>query len=279
MDDVSQALGEMRDIAAQFVRARLAAAPVAAFPGQIPTTLDAAYDCQDAAIVQWPDSVQGWKVGRIQEPWLSRLREDRLVGPIFTRDIRFARDTEVVDFPVFAGGFAAVEAEFVVRLGADAARARTDWTATEARDLVAAIHVGIETAGSPLATINELGPTVIVSDFGNNAGLIVGAEIPNWRELARKRLASETFVDDRSVGIGSAASLPGGPIAALAFALNRCARRGMPLQAGHFVSTGATTGIHGIRIGQSARAVFAGVGEIQCRAIRAQPAATNEALS
>jgi 2-keto-4-pentenoate hydratase len=272
----SEALGEMRDSAARFVRARLSGASLPDFPGRIPATLDAAYACQDAAIVEWPDSVAGWKVGRILEPWFSRLGEDRLLGPVFSRGVRRAHPGEAVPFPVFAGGFAAVEAEFIVQLGAHAAAGKTNWTAAEARDLVAALHVGIETAGSPLASINELGPLVVVSDFGNNAGLIVGPEIPDWASIPPEQLASETFVGDRSVGKGTAASVPGGPMAGLAFALNRCARRGLPLTAGQWVSTGATTGIHDIRIGERARAVFAGVAEIQCVAVRAQPAATRD---
>ena len=266
-------VGEARDIAARFVRARLGGVSLPEFPGQVPTSLDAAYGCQDAAIASWPDRVQGWKVGRILEPWLSRLGEDRLVGPIFAGGVRTAGAGEVVEFPVFDGGFAAVEAEFIVRLGVDAPASQTNWTAAEAGGWVAALHVGIETAGSPLATINALGPTVVVSDFGNNAGLIVGPEIPNWRAFAPDQLASETFIDGKSVGKGTAASVPGGPLAGLAFALNRCARRGLPLKAGQFVSTGATTGIHDIRIGQSARVVFAGVAEIECRAVRARPVA------
>jgi len=261
--------GEARDIANRFVRARLRAESLAAFPGEIPASLDAAYACQDAAIAIWPDRVQGWKVGRIGEPWMSRLGEDRLVGPIFTRAVQTVLGAEVVEFPVFDGGFAAVEAEFIVRLASDAAADKTNWTAATVGDLVGALHVGVETAGSPLATINELGSTVVVSDFGNNAGLIVGPEIPKWREIAPDRLLSETFIEGRSVGKGTAASVPGGPLAALAFALNRCARRGLPLKGGQLVSTGATTGIHDIRIGQSSRVVFAGVAEIHCRAVRA----------
>jgi 2-keto-4-pentenoate hydratase len=164
-----------------------------------------------------------------------------------------------------------VEAEFIVRLAVDAPPLKTVWTATEARELAGAMHVGIETAGSPLASINDLGPAVVISDFGNNAGLIVGPEIPKWAEFGVEQFTSETFVESVRVGRGSAASLPGGPFAALAFALSRCARRGLPLKSGCLVSTGATTGIHEIRIGQSARAVFGGIGEIRCRAVRALP--------
>src|SRR5882672_7196796 len=57
-----------RHIAGHFVTARLNATPMPGFPGQVPETLAEAYACQDAAIAQWPDRIQGWKVGRILEP-------------------------------------------------------------------------------------------------------------------------------------------------------------------------------------------------------------------
>jgi 2-keto-4-pentenoate hydratase len=240
---------------------------LADFPGDIPETLEAAYTIQDAAIAQWPDTLRGWKVGRIHEPWLSRFGDDRLVGPIFRRDIREARIGQEVRFPVFAGGFAAVEAEFVLRLAADAPPKKTSWTAQDAGALVDAMFAGIEPAGSPLASINDLGPAVIISDFGNNAGLILGPAFRSWRGVRLDQFTTETFIDGQFVGRGTAASVPGGPFAALAFALECCAKRGLPLKAGQYVSTGATTGVHRIGAGQRARVVFGGVGEILCVAI------------
>src|SRR5262249_30975439 len=146
------------------------------------------------------------------------------------------------------------------------------WQPEEAAHLAMAMHVGIETAGSPLATINELGGAVVVSDFGNNAGLLLGPAIPDWRSRAFESLTTETFIEGKSVGRGRAMSLPGGPLASLAFALSRCARRGMPMKSGYVISTGATTGVHDIRVGQESRVVFAGCGELLCRAVPAQKA-------
>jgi 2-keto-4-pentenoate hydratase len=259
-------------IAEEFVRARLDAAPLADFPGSIPATLNAAYAYQDRAISLWPDFLAGWKVALIGAPWLERLGEDRFVGPIFRRGIRLAPPDQLVEFPVFDGGFAAVEAEFVFRLGADAPSDKTQWTPEEAARLATALHIGIETVGSPLATINDLGAAVLVSDFGNNAGLLLGPVIPEWRSRSFEGLKTETIIDGRSVGRGGALSLPGGPLAALAFALSRCARRGLPMKSGYVVSTGATTGKHEIRVGQEARVVFDGCGDLLCRAVPAQKA-------
>jgi len=177
-----------------------------------------------------------------------------------------------VEFPVFDGGFAAVEAEFVFRLGADAPSDKVHWTPEEASKLAMALHIGIETAGSPLASINDLGGAVVVSDFGNNAGLLLGPVIADWRKVAFDSLQTEVFIEGNSVGKGGAMSLPGGPLAGLAFALARCARRGLPMKSGYVVSTGATTGVHDIRVGQESRVVFAGCGELLCRAVPAQKA-------
>lgn len=255
-------------ISAAFVAARLAGRSLPGFPGAIPADLATGYACQDAAIARWPDEVAGWKVGYIGLDRRDGSGDDRLVGPIFSRAV-WADRGESVDFPVFVGGFAAVEAEYIFRLGTDAAAHQTSWTPTQAVDLIAALHIGIETAGSPLATINVLGPTVVVSDFGNNAGLILGPEIPGWRDIPEADLACETFIDGVSVGRGGAASVPGGLLAAFAFALGRCARRGIRLRAGQLVTTGAATGIHDIRAGQRARIHFGRWGDIHCRAVAA----------
>ncbi len=258
-------------IAQRFVTARLGAAPLVDYPGDLPTGLDQAYAIQDAAIALWPDTVGGWKVGRIPSPWRERFGEERLVGPIFCTSIRRSTAAEVLDYPVFEGGFAAVEAEYVFQLGQDAPLDKLSWTADEVLAIAASLHIGVEPASSPLESINRLGPAVVVSDFGNNAGLLVGPEVTRWRERTDESLVCEAFIEGRSVGRGGALSIPGGPLSALAFALSRCARRRRPLRAGDFVSTGAASGIHDIRPGQSARLSFGDDGEILCRAVRARP--------
>jgi 2-keto-4-pentenoate hydratase len=49
------------------------------------------------------------------------------------------------------------------------------------------------------------------------------------------------------------------------------ARRGRPLRAGDFVSTGAATGVHSIQAGQSAEAIFTGIGSLRCRVVPMSP--------
>jgi 2-keto-4-pentenoate hydratase len=254
-----------RAIAVRFTAARREARALPGFPGDVPLTLDQAYRIQDEAIALWDDRIAGWKLGRIPEVWAPRLGAGRIAGPIFERQVQtFAGGR--IDFPVFEGGFAAIEAEFILRLGADQPAGRPVWTIDEAADLVDSLIVGVEPAGSPLATINELGPCVVASDFGNNAGLILGPDVADWRARIDAMTCS-SWIDGRQVGTGGAATIPNGPLDSLRFLLELCERRGRRLKAGDLVSTGAATGIHDIVAGQEARIVFDGVGEILCRAV------------
>ena len=253
-------------IAKRFVTARRTGEALPRFPGPMPPDLAAAYACQDAAIELVKDAIAGWKVGLIGKDAAAVFKQDRLAGPIFASSVRESRGGEFVGFPVFGGGFAAVEAEFLLRLGRDAPAGQREWTRAQARELVADVHVGVETAGSPLATINELGPTAIVADFGNNAGLVVGPKLRNWRTSPLESWRCETFVDGTAVGSGHAGLPPGGPFESLRFLLELCARRGRPLTAGAWVSTGAITGVHQVVAGQTAHVSFGDALEIHCRA-------------
>lgn len=250
-----------------FLRARRQGRALADFPAEIPTDLVAAYRIQDQAIAGWDDIVVGWKVGYIAADKRDGSGDERLLGPIFHRNLQAAGEAHA--FPVFVGGFGAIEAEYVLRLHADAPADKLDWSAEEAAQLPASLYLGIEVASSPLATINVLGPRVVVSDFGNNNGLILGSEIPDWHTIPEVDLIARSYIDGQLVGTGGATTLPGGLLAAYAFALSRSARRGRPLKAGDLIATGNATGIHDITPGQRARVEFEGYGEITAVAVAA----------
>lgn len=260
-----------RDIAGSFVAARQDARALTGYPGELPPNLEASYRVQDEAIAMWPDEIAGWKIGRIAPHQVAALGAERLAGPIFKHYVWHAKPGAGVEFPVYENGFAAVEAEYVFRIGKNAPAEKLSWTRDEAIDLIDAMHVGVELAGSPLATINDLGSTVVVSDFGNNHGLILGPEIEHWRAKLEKGLTAETFIEGASVGKGSANAANDGPLDALVFLLEHLAKRGKPLKAGQLASTGAVTGVHDIRVGQHSRVSFNGDGDILCSAVKAAP--------
>jgi 2-keto-4-pentenoate hydratase len=253
-------MSHAEQISAQFTAARAAGRALPAYPGTPPATLDEAYAVQAAAIARWPDAVAGWKVARVNPAFATQFPEERLIGPAFAANVQHVGASGMATCPVFEGGFAAVEAEIVIVVAQDSPVGKTDWTAETVAPFVKSLHIGVEVASSPLATLNDIGPGAVISDFGNNWGVVVGAEIANWREI--EALDVETFIDGRPVGSGRVAIKPG-PLGALAFTLNKRAEQGARLKAGDVISTGMITGVHDIRIGQRSRHVFAGVGEVQ----------------
>lgn len=239
-----------QQIAEHFLAARRMAAALPDYPGDVPATLADAYAIQDAAIALDGKPIIGWKVGRIHPPLNAQFGNDRLAGPIFTS----AEDG--ASMPVFAHGFAAAEAEFLLRVGQAPADGRSDLSLEEAAALVDAVHVGIEIASSPLPTINDLGPAVTISDFGNNHGLVIGRSIQSWRDGAYADWPVSLLIDGVEAGTGVASAMPDGPIGAVRFLVRCLAERGIALPPGTWISTGAVTGVHPVRPGQTVEARF-----------------------
>ena len=257
------------DIARQFVEARLAARCTPDYPGAIPQSMAESYAIQDIAIGLFPDEVVGWKVGGVPPAQQPTLGIHRLAGAIFARNVWPAPGDTVVPLPEIEGGFAAVESEFIARIGADADPAKTDWTTEEATAAVDKVFIGVELAGSPLSAINDLGSAVVASDFGNNGGLMIGPEVENWRERL-DGIEVETVINGASVGTGGSLSLAGGAMESVRFLLEHCARWGRPLKAGTLVSTGAVTGVHRVHAGDEAVCIFKGIAELHCSVVRAE---------
>jgi 2-keto-4-pentenoate hydratase len=112
----------------------------------MPADLAQAYVIQDLALALDGGAVAGWKVGRINAPDDAVLGSNRLAGPIFAANVVFAGDCagEGPVMPVFAEGFAAAEAEFLLHVAPgwdgvipqdDAATARCSMPSTSASRL------------------------------------------------------------------------------------------------------------------------------------------------
>ena len=257
-----------REIAGRFLAARRAASGLADYPGTLPETLDDAYAVQDAAIAGWNRPIIGWKVGRILPPLSERYGTDRLAGPIFDK-VTAASDP--VAMPVFAEGFAAGEAEFLLRIGRRPAQDQTRFTLEEAADLIDAVYVGIEIASSPLEPINRIGPAAVISDFGNNNGLVVGPAIAGWRASGFEDWLVTTRIDGVDAGSGRASAFPDGALGAARFLLELMAKRSIRLEPGQWISSGAVSGVHGAAAGQKVEAIFGDRFTVACGLKAARP--------
>jgi 2-keto-4-pentenoate hydratase len=246
--------GNVERIARAFVDARRSGSGLPTYPGDAPATLGEAYAIQDAAIALQSEPVAGWKVGKIPAPLDSVHGANRLAGPIFASSVVIGGPA---DMPIIANGFAAAEAEFLLRIGSAPERGKSDYTINQASALIDAVHVGIEIASSPYPGINADGPTVTVSDFGNNYGLLVGAAIDDWRSAGLEDWPVELRINDAVIGAAKARDMLDGPFGAAAFLFNLMAHRGIELVPGQWISSGAVTGVHEVAVGDQVEARFA----------------------
>jgi 2-keto-4-pentenoate hydratase len=265
--------GEAQQIAQRFVAARRAAIPLSEYPGTAPQTLKTAYDIQARAIAAQGGKIAGWKIGRILPPHDRTFGANRLAGPIFASALRRANDEPVM--PVFVGGFAAVEAEYLFQLDGRIDPRIRQWSCEDALEHVSAVHIGFEIASSPFAGINQLGPPVTASDFGNNNGLVIGPPIPDWREAAYDGWSVTTTINAATVGDGRATSFPEGSAGSVRFALEFLAAQDITIARGTWVSSGAITGVHDVKPGDRVIARFDERLQIACSIGAATPSSSS----
>lgn len=269
MSSNEQAVHEKaRTVAGAFVAARREKRALTTYPGEAPADLAAAYTIQDLAIGIDGRTVAGWKVGRINAPEDARLGADRLAGPIFSDSVVTTAVGEVPEMPVFAKGFAAAEAEFLLHVapGWDGVIPADD---AATRKVLDAVHVGIEVASSPYPGINADGPPVTVSDFGNNAGLVVGPVLEGWESAAFETITVRFEIEGVEIASATTATMLDGPLGAVRFLLANLSARGIDCSGGIWVSTGAVTGVHPVVPGQEVLAHFEGHGSLGCRIVAA----------
>lgn len=246
-----------QQIARALLAARASGAALGDYPGAVPRTMAEAYAIQDAAIALDGRRVGGWKVGRIAADLVDRFGDDRLAGPIFTDEIV---EADAV-MPVYAGGFAAAEAELILRFGEVG---ETSYDIETVKDCIAEVRIGIEIASSPFGAINRGGPAVTASDYGNNKGLVLGPAVADWRRRDLLVMPVTLAIDGVEAGAATMETMLDGPFGAALFLIRQLRRRNIPIMPGTWVSTGAITGVHEIRPGQRAEALFDGTLRVAC---------------
>jgi 2-keto-4-pentenoate hydratase len=260
MDERETVQSEVRDIAGAFVAARRGGTVIREFPGRPPADLASAYAIQDCALSLWDRPVGGWKVGRIHPPRDTLLGANRLAGPVFADTITIA-GPGTHRFQPFHGGFAAVEAEFMLRLAPRAGPPPAN--RAEAIDWIDEVRIGIEIASSPYPRINADGPCVTIADHGNNAGLLLGQTIPRSQWDGLDAVDVTLAIDGSLVGRATTATMLDGPFGAASFLIANLLARGITPQPGWWVSSGAITGVHEISRGSRATARFEGIGSVE----------------
>lgn len=257
-------------ISERLVNARQAAMSLPEFPGELPSDTKTAYAIQGHSISSWPDEVVGWKVGGIAPLFLKLFGAARLAGPVFRSQTLTASNNGTITADVFEDGFAAVEAEFILRTSVPIRPGDRKKNSQQLRDCIASVHIGAEIASSPMANINEFGPGAIISDFGNNQGLIIGPEIASWREHAKDDIEISVAINGTQAG-AIRTNIEGDAFNAFEFLIELSRSRGIELPAGTLVTCGALSGIHEMKPGDRSCLVFEQLGTLNVEFAKVRP--------
>lgn len=224
-----------------------------------PSTNAEGYRMQDALRAAWGDRVAGWKIGATAKPVQEKFGTDEpFAGPFFTATT-FSSPTRT---PWSAYVHRAIESEFAFRFGTALPARATPYSRDEILAAIDALVPAMEIVGP---RFNDLlfgrCPTAI-ADCAVNAGFVLGAPVPEWRDADLVSHRVRLDVDGKTVAEGTGAAVLGDPLIVLDWAVNHLRNRGIGIEAGQIISTGTTTGIVHLERGQTAIADFGRFGTV-----------------
>jgi len=258
-----------KPLSAALLHARKSCTVLDEFPGDIPETLEQAYAVQMCGIADWGSDLIGFKVGGVPAKWQSQFPTGWLAGPMFADQQYAIENNGSIEVSVFKGGFAAYEAELVFQLKDLDKLDQPLETVDQTRDFIEKVYLGAEIASSPNLRVNDMGPGSIISDLGNNAGLVIGPEAPLSLLDNLADMEVVLTIDDEEIGRAAPKSDVGGPLGALRFILNHfiSLKGQIDLPENCLISSGAITGVHQSVAGTKSTITFGDHAEYELRMV------------
>jgi 2-keto-4-pentenoate hydratase len=167
-----------------------------------------------------------------------------------------------IRWPMPAGGRIGIETEIAFRMGRDLPPRAKPYTREEVLDAVAACFPAIELVISRYADMSAVSLLESMADNVAHEGLVIGAEVPDWRALN----FDDLLVRQSSGGVVQVerrGSNPAGdPLLSLTRLANHLHGFRLQLEAGHVVTTGSWTGLIFVDGGQRVTGGFEGMGDV-----------------
>ena len=139
-----------------------------------------------------------------------------------------------------------LEAEFAIRLGQDLPSRGTPYGMEEIHEAVEAVVMTIDVADSrwywdpsdwPAPALLDIYKGA--ADLGNGGALVIGDEIPGWRDLDLAQVPVTMYFDGNPVASRVRGQTFPQMVAVLQWAVNLLSQRGISLQKGLTIATGA----------------------------------------
>lgn len=216
----------------------------------------------------------GWKVGATSEAVQRALGvNEPFFGPVFDDDLVDAAPGNVCKVPAHPG-VKGLELEFALVMGASLPRDPSHvHTVDEVRAAVRSVAVAVEVAASRMGEVTAGEACCrLVADFGNHGGLLLGRRVdigpPSTSEAAVMAVveasgACTVRVNGVTTNAGDYREVMGHPLASLTWLANALNLRGLSLREGDVVSTGTTTGLTQVQVGDTVTAAIEGLGAIE----------------
>ena len=165
-------------------------------------------------------------------------------------------------WPVPVGGQIGIETEIAFRLGRGFPKRATPYTLAEIQDGIAAALPVVEMVSSRYVDTTKVTLAEAMADSISHAGLVLGAEVPGWRDMDLASLTVKQTCGG-TVQVEKVGGNPSGdPFTPLVWLANHLPSVGLALEAGHVVTTGSCTGLLYVDGHQRVTGGFAGFGEV-----------------
>jgi 2-keto-4-pentenoate hydratase len=231
-------------IATRLLAARRQGARICLSAAETPQDFEEGFWVQERVVPQLASSIIGWKVMPVAN------------GPVIYAPILQSGRVEANQtWTVLGGEPAGLELEIAFRMGREVA---PDASSVEVLDAVAAAHVCFELCQSRIADPGNQPRHVMLADCIANAGIVIGAEIAQWRRMDLTSRAGRLLVDGKIHAEGKSLD----PVAALLMLPPAMGRRGRRLAAGQIVITGSLTGMNWLTGRHQLNGTIDGCGEV-----------------
>ncbi|MEM1199233.1 MAG: fumarylacetoacetate hydrolase family protein [Pseudomonadota bacterium] len=156
-----------------------------------------------------------------------------------------------------------LEVEFAFTLARDLPPRESPYSYADVADAIDRVHPAIEVVTSHLADWTHQSIFNIIADNGTDGALVFGQGAPLADAGDLSAIKTSVAVNGEEKATGSGADVLGDPLNVMVWLANRSREDGITLKAGQIHNTGSTTPMVLAEPGDTCRAVFEGLGDVE----------------
>jgi 2-keto-4-pentenoate hydratase len=208
--------------------------PASISPELEPVNADAAYAIQHEVMSECRQTIAGWKVG-------SKSPQGPIQGAALPSDCVVPEPAYLTrsDYPVLG-----LELEIAFAFSRTFEPRAEGYSEAEVMSSLSQMGAAIEIVSSRIAGWPNVGKLIQLADMQNHGALIVSEMVPYDATFPFLKVQADMQIDECIVFSGQGVNPADDPRRLLAWVVNHCSARGIPLVAGTPVTTGSYIGMH-----------------------------------